>query len=189
MISPKNNSHRRAFAIALLLTILSALTACAPTQSSAPPHELSISADYSGTTNKLATVTQVLKTTLKDSPILVVQHLDHVSLILPSYYIFINKDRINKICKPDLQQLIQILKIYNPTSIEIIGYTDNADTLQQNLALSKSWANTMVKYLVKHGISREQITMEGRGSLRPLADNYTSAGQLQNRRVEILIYM
>jgi flagellar motor protein MotB len=137
----------------------------------------------------LASLTATLDRTFKTSSIKVLKSPDHVTLILPSYYVFINQHRINKFFKPDLQDLITILKAYQPRTIEIIGYTDNEDSFLQNLTVSKNWANTIMKYLVKYDIPRESITVLAHGSLHPITTNFTSAGRFQNRRVEILIYM
>ena len=137
----------------------------------------------------LTSLTTTLEVTFKTSSIQVLKSPDHVTLILPSYYVFINQHRINKFFKPDLQDLIAILKAYQPRSIEIIGYTDNEDSFLQNLTISKDWANTIMKYLVKYDIPRENITVLAHGALHPITTNFTSAGRFQNRRVEILIYM
>ncbi|MSP53436.1 MAG: OmpA family protein [Gammaproteobacteria bacterium] len=137
----------------------------------------------------LVSLTKTLETTFSSTSIQVLNSPDHVTLILPSYYVFINERRINKHVKPHLQDLIAILKAYQPRSIEIIGYTDNEDGFSQNLIVSKDWANTIMKYLVRYDIPRENITVLAHGSLRPITTNYTSAGRFQNRRVEILSYM
>jgi outer membrane protein OmpA-like peptidoglycan-associated protein len=136
----------------------------------------------------LAELTTVLDTEFSASSIEIIASDNHITVILPSYYAFINPHRINKSFKPNLLKLIDILKIYQPRTIEIIGYTDNEESFSTSLATSKEWANTIMKYFVKHALPRENITVLGYGSLHPITTNYTNAGRMQNRRVEIVIY-
>jgi len=161
-------------------------------QNANPPNALPVPAllaDPIRPPHTLASLNHTLETTFVATSIQVVKAPDYAMLILPSYYAFINPKRINKFFKPDLLALIEILKAYQPRTIEIVGYTDNENSYLQSLTISKQWATTIMTYLVKHGVPRESITLLARGSLHPITTNYTAAGQFQNRRVEILIYM
>lgn len=56
---------------------------------------------------------------------------------------------------------------------------------EQNLSVER--AKAICEELIKRGIPEEQLTYTGYGSTRPVADNATSEGKAQNRRVEITI--
>jgi OmpA-OmpF porin, OOP family len=45
----------------------------------------------------------------------------------------------------------------------------------------------MKKYLVKNGISEDNIDIVGNGTNNPIAENETESGRAKNRRVEISI--
>lgn len=73
--------------------------------------------------------------------------------------------------------------------IEISGHTDSTGGEQKNMRLSRDRAESVVEYLtIKHKIpARRFITPMGYGKSEAVADNSTSAGRAQNRRVEVKI--
>ena len=73
--------------------------------------------------------------------------------------------------------------------IEIAGFADSTGNLQRNRVLSQQRADAVVRYLQEnHDIPlRRMITPFGYGETRPVADNATSEGRRQNRRVEVKI--
>jgi len=54
-----------------------------------------------------------------------------------------------------------------------------------NQELSDKRAAAVRKYFVSKGIAESRLTSIGYGESKPIADNKTSAGRAQNRRVEI----
>lgn len=73
--------------------------------------------------------------------------------------------------------------------IEVSGHTDSTGGEQKNMRLSRDRAESVVEYLtVKHKIpARRFITPMGYGKSDAVADNSTSTGRAQNRRVEVKI--
>ena len=73
--------------------------------------------------------------------------------------------------------------------IEIAGHTDSTGGEQKNMRLSRDRAESVVEYLtVTHKIpARRFITPMGYGKSDAVADNSTSSGRAQNRRVEVKI--
>ena len=73
--------------------------------------------------------------------------------------------------------------------IEISGHTDSTGGEAKNMRLSRDRAESVVEYLtVKHKIpARRFITPMGYGKSDAVADNSTSSGRAQNRRVEVKI--
>lgn len=71
--------------------------------------------------------------------------------------------------------------------IEVAGHTDSTGSEAKNFRLSRQRADAVVQYLaVTHKIPlRRFVTPMGFGKTEAVADNTTSAGRLQNRRVEV----
>lgn len=71
--------------------------------------------------------------------------------------------------------------------IKIIGHTDSDGDEASNITLSQQRAITVKNTLVKqYGIKENMLTTEGRGETQPIANNNTSEGKAQNRRVEFI---
>lgn len=78
--------------------------------------------------------------------------------------------------------------IQNPvTTVRIVGHTDDVGSDAINNPLSVNRANATREYLVSRGVATQRISIDGRGSHEPIADNGTAAGRAKNRRVEIFV--
>ncbi len=75
----------------------------------------------------------------------------------------------------------------NPVDVEIGGHTDSNGGAAANQTLSEERADAVVEYLVGGGIDAGRLTAVGYGESEPVADNATSAGRAQNRRIEFTI--
>ncbi len=71
--------------------------------------------------------------------------------------------------------------------VRIEGHTDSTGSAAFNRTLSQHRAESVVKWLVKHGIDASRLTAQGFGPDRPIDDNSTDAGRRNNRRVEFHI--
>jgi outer membrane protein OmpA-like peptidoglycan-associated protein len=71
--------------------------------------------------------------------------------------------------------------------IRIEGHASADGNPRWNKKLSAQRANAVMHYLVDHGVSADELTAQGFGSERPIADNATADGREQNRRVEFTI--
>lgn len=67
--------------------------------------------------------------------------------------------------------------------VEVRGHTDDVGKEESNMKLSQNRANAVMAELVKNGVASSRITAVGFGETMPMADNKTSAGRAQNRRV------
>ncbi|KAF5042110.1 MAG: OmpA family protein [Petrimonas sp.] len=76
----------------------------------------------------------------------------------------------------------------NPTmKIEIIGHTDDTGTATANQTLSEQRAAAVKAYLHQtFGIDDLRLSTSGKGQSQPVADNSTTEGKAQNRRVEFV---
>jgi len=72
-------------------------------------------------------------------------------------------------------------------NISIIGHTDSIGSNAANLRLSQQRATTVANYLSSRGLSRNLMTVLGRGEAEPVANNTSSAGRAKNRRVNLIV--
>ena len=73
------------------------------------------------------------------------------------------------------------------THIEVNGYTDSSGSAAYNKSLSLRRAQIVAGELVKDGVAKEAIRIEGFGESNPLVPTEKNAREPQNRRVEIHI--
>jgi outer membrane protein OmpA-like peptidoglycan-associated protein len=86
-----------------------------------------------------------------------------------------------------LANIAQIFKAYPALHITIGGFTDNTGDAAANLQLSQARANSVMRELIKMGLGADRVEAEGYGETAPVADNFTEAGRLRNRRVALRI--
>ncbi len=76
----------------------------------------------------------------------------------------------------------------NPSiKVEVAGHTDSDGSAAYNESLSARRAQTVHDYLADAGIDVNRMSVRGYGESQPIADNSTSAGKAQNRRVVLRI--
>jgi outer membrane protein OmpA-like peptidoglycan-associated protein len=88
---------------------------------------------------------------------------------------------------PILDRIVKIMRQNPDIRIEIAAHTDNNGSFEYNMNLSKARAQSIVKYLVSEGISRNRLRAVGYGESRPIATNQTEFGRRKNRRVEFIL--
>ena len=86
-----------------------------------------------------------------------------------------------------LAKVSGILLAYPDLKVQVEGYTDNVGGDQYNLTLSQQRADAVRDYLISQGVSAGNITATGYGKNDPVADNSSSAGRAQNRRVNLVV--
>ncbi|GAB2697776.1 hypothetical protein GCM10027037_22410 [Mucilaginibacter koreensis] len=69
-------------------------------------------------------------------------------------------------------------------TVEIDGFASSEGTAAHNMTLSKDRANSVKTYLVNSGVEARRLKVKGYGETKPIADNSTEEGRVQNRRVE-----
>ncbi len=84
-----------------------------------------------------------------------------------------------------LRQVLAALNARPALTADIEGHTDSAGATGYNQALSQRRAETVVAWLVAHGVAAERLRALGKGESEPVAGNDTAEGRALNRRVEI----
>jgi outer membrane protein OmpA-like peptidoglycan-associated protein len=97
------------------------------------------------------------------------------SVILPQ------GDTVLSAIKPILDEHTEIKKL------RVDGHTDSRGTAAYNMGLSIRRAESVVKWLVTHGVDMARLTSKGFGLTKPIQTNKTDEGRLHNRRVEFHI--
>lgn len=84
-------------------------------------------------------------------------------------------------------QISQVLQQDENIKLTIVGHTDADGNSDANLKLSKDRAAAVKNALVNHyNISESRLETDGKGASDPVADNSTTDGKGQNRRVEFI---
>ncbi|WP_445954978.1 OmpA family protein [Yeosuana sp.] len=84
-----------------------------------------------------------------------------------------------------LGDIIKILNEYPSSKFTVEGHTDSVGSEKLNQSLSDARALSVKEYLVKHGVDEFRLSAIGYGESKPIANNKTSKGRAENRRVEI----
>lgn len=76
---------------------------------------------------------------------------------------------------------------YGSVGVEIAGHTDEQGDAAYNQGLSQRRADAVRSYLTSKGVDASRLSGAGYGETQPVADNTTSEGRAQNRRVELRV--
>ncbi len=100
----------------------------------------------------------------------------------------VNKSSLQPAAKTNLEKLAVILNKYDETEIVIEGHTDATGSEEHNMDLSIHRAQSVSSNLAANNVMVTRFNVVGYGETQPIADNATSIGRKNNRRVEIAIF-
>jgi outer membrane protein OmpA-like peptidoglycan-associated protein len=98
-----------------------------------------------------------------------------------------DKSNLTSEAMANLDKVVDVLKKYPDTDIEVQGHTDSKGTVRYNQNLSLRRAGSVSNYLSQNSVVSSRLTTRGFGENSPKYNNETVDGQTQNRRVEFLI--
>src|SRR5262245_1983507 len=84
-----------------------------------------------------------------------------------------------------IDNIAAIMRAYPSAQVTIGGHTDNSGSSAANMELSKARAESVADALTRNGVNADRVQSEGFGDSRPVADNTTEDGRVQNRRVTL----
>ncbi|MEJ7732049.1 MAG: OmpA family protein [Polyangiaceae bacterium] len=97
-----------------------------------------------------------------------------------------NKSRVLPASFEILDEVARILEVTPEIEhVTIEGHTDDRGPDELNERLSQARAESVLRYLVEHGIAASRLAARGFGPSAPIADNATAEGRKKNRRVEL----
>jgi outer membrane protein OmpA-like peptidoglycan-associated protein len=71
--------------------------------------------------------------------------------------------------------------------VEIQGHTDNSGDRELNMRLSQRRAESVQRWLIRHGVEPTRLMAKGYGPTRPIVPNITQQNRARNRRVQFRI--
>ncbi|MCB0762746.1 MAG: OmpA family protein [Flavobacteriales bacterium] len=129
-------------------------------------------------------VNDIIKSAVHDPPL----QLSQVREIEFSSILFdFDESTLTSDARAELDRILAIMSRNDEFYLRIIGYTDIVGSDAYNMGLSKHRAEAVISYLENKGASGDRLEMAWRGSTQPVADNTTTDGRAQNRRVEFQV--
>ena len=83
-----------------------------------------------------------------------------------------------------LNHALDVLRGSPNARVEVAGHTDDRGSARNNRRLSQRRADSVLDWLVDHGLSRSRFTTRGYGPSEPIDTNDTASGRQRNRRIE-----
>lgn len=100
----------------------------------------------------------------------------------------VNSANLRSEASDNIGQLAKVLQKYEDTKILVQGHSDSTGSDSHNMTLSEKRASSVGNQITAKGVKNERVTQEGHGESMPVADNGTTDGRQQNRRVEVAIW-
>ncbi len=111
---------------------------------------------------------------------------DTIKLIMPGNITF---DTSSSSLKPSftdvLNSVVEVVKEFDKTLLQINGYTDSTGSFEYNQSLSEQRAESVARFFLNSGVAASRVRTAGMGPRDPIASNDSAAGRAQNRRVEL----
>ncbi len=85
-----------------------------------------------------------------------------------------------------LDQVALALKNNSDWHMRVVGHTDSTGNPAANSVLAQQRAQSVMAYLVSHGVNKGDLRVEGKGEAQPVASNNSDTGRAENRRVELI---
>ena len=117
---------------------------------------------------------------------MVVPAQENVS-VLKNVFFEKNEETILPSSYAELDYIYNLLKNSNGIKIEIGSFTNNLNSLSNNLELTQKRSDAIANYLISKGINKNIIQAKGYGSKKPLYSNEIEIGRKLNERVELKI--
>lgn len=129
-----------------------------------------------------------LRERLRGTGVSVYRNGEMIQLVMPGNITFAtNSSDINSGFYSVLDSVGLVLKEFDKTLIDVVGFTDSTGSFEYNQALSERRAISVADYLASQGVFRNRLNPYGVGPRNPIASNETAQGRAQNRRVELSI--
>jgi outer membrane protein OmpA-like peptidoglycan-associated protein len=109
-------------------------------------------------------------------------------VVLKNIFFDVNESEPKAESITELENIRNLLARNQAWRVQINGHTDSAGNPESNLILSLKRAQSVVRYLVEHGIAASRLEAKGFGAEKPLVSNDDEEeGRQINRRTEIEI--
>ena len=75
------------------------------------------------------------------------------------------------------REFLPIIKQFNNTYVRVEGNTDNTGNYQHNVELSKARAQSVANYLIRQGVDKNRLIVEGNGPKHAIEDGVVGSNQ------------
>jgi flagellar motor protein MotB len=145
--------------------------------------------------NRLGTLANNLRNAEVGAPVVVTQQEGSIIITSSADYMFPSGGWQIPADSPVLNKMAPILAELQNTRIVVGGYTDNTPIgpqlqrmgIANNLDLSSRRADSVMNYLISHGVNPNLLSARGYGESNPVVSNDTPEGRARNRRVDITL--
>lgn len=111
-----------------------------------------------------------------------------ISSALLNVFFELNQSTLKPESKSELDRFLRLLQAHPEwIKIEIGGHTCDLGSREYNRELSFRRAQSVVKYLVDHGIAEDRLIAKGYGFDKPKVYGFTEEARKKNRRVEFRV--
>src|SRR5690606_18673508 len=86
-----------------------------------------------------------------------------------------------------LDEMVLAMAQLGDRQVQVVGHTDDVGSRAANIALSMQRAIAVKAYLEQQGVDADNLSVQGFGPDRPVADNATDQGRARNRRIEFRV--
>lgn len=86
-----------------------------------------------------------------------------------------------------LDEMVVAMAQLGDRQVQVVGHTDDVGSRSANVALSMQRAIAVKAYLEQQGVDADNLSVQGFGPDRPVADNATDEGRARNRRIEFRV--
>jgi outer membrane protein OmpA-like peptidoglycan-associated protein len=129
-----------------------------------------------------------LRQQLQGTGVSVTRNGNDLILNMPGNITFpVNQSDVRADFYPVLNSVALVLKEYDKTLVDVVGYTDSTGAYDYNMQLSQKRAASVASYLQSQGVVPMRIDTTGMGPQNPVASNETVDGRQANRRVELVL--
>lgn len=111
---------------------------------------------------------------------------DNITLNMPGEVTFAtNSSDLSPEFYNVLTSVSKVMTEFDKTIVEVAGHTDSTGSQNYNQSLSERRAGSVAQFLSTQGVIEQRLITVGLGESMPVADNVSTNGRQQNRRVEI----
>lgn len=135
-----------------------------------------------------------ITTTLKDTTFVFIElePINDKPIVLNNIYYDFNKWNIRKEAEPDLEMLLDFIKLNNNVIVELSSHTDARGDDEYNLELSQKRAQSAVDWLIVNGVDPNNIKPVGYGETMPVNEcsndvKCSEEAHQKNRRTEFRV--
>jgi len=98
-----------------------------------------------------------------------------------------NKSELLPSAENKLNDVSEALMATKERMLTVEGFTDSQGSSSYNQQLSQKRADAVRSYIISRGYQGDRIQAKGMGETNPIADNTSTEGRANNRRVEIIV--